>query len=251
MNWKGKTALVTGAASGMGLLFCRRFAQYGGRVVMIDADRRALKQKAAEIRSRHPDQVLEVPCDVRDYAQVEKACQRAVRRFQTVDVLVQFAGGAELRVFSIADQEFPDVPMDVYDWSIDVNLRGVLYFDHAVMGIMRKDRKGVIIHVGSVTGEEGSKSNCAYAASKSAVMNGLTKSMALYGAQYGIRCNCVTPGPVLTRTDMSHMKTLVGRAARPQEIVDLIFYLISDKAQYVTGDNIVIDGGRHVLKNKQ
>ena len=82
-------------------------------------------------------------------------------------------------------------------------------------------------------------------------MNGLTKSLALVGAPYGVRCCCVSPGPGLTRDAMANMKTLLGRAAEPQEIVDLIMYLASDKAAFITGENILIDGGRFIMKNKE
>ena len=84
----------------------------------------------------------------------------------------------------------------------------------------------------------------AYPTAKSGIMGGLTKSLAIYGAQHNIRAVCVTPGPVLTRPDMANMKTLLGRAADPQEIVDFIMYLASDKAAFITGSNHVIDGGR-------
>ena len=81
-------------------------------------------------------------------------------------------------------------------------------------------------------------------------MNGLTKSVALYGGKYGVRCVCVAPGPVLTRPGMASMKTLVGRAAEPQEIVDMIIYLAGEKAAFVTGVNILMDGGRNIMRNK-
>ena len=81
-------------------------------------------------------------------------------------------------------------------------------------------------------------------------MNGLTKSLALVGAPYGVRCCCVSPGPVLTRPGMADMKTLLGRAADPQEIVDLVLFLASEKAAFITGEDILIDGGRLIMKNK-
>ena len=155
-----------------------------------------------------------------------------------------------MRMLNVYGTEFPVTPIEVYDWGIDVNLKGQFYFDHAVLKQMREQRSGVIINIGSITGEEGCDSNIAYSASKSAAMNGLTKSVALYGGKYGIRCVCVSPGPVLTRPGMAAMKTLIGRAAEPNEIVDMILYLASDKAAFVTGTNILMDGGRNVLRNK-
>ena len=81
-------------------------------------------------------------------------------------------------------------------------------------------------------------------------MNGLTKSVALYGGKYGIRCVCVSPGPVMTRPGMATMKTLIGRGAETQEIVDLMLYLASEKGAFITGTDILIDGGRNILRNK-
>ena len=87
-----------------------------------------------------------------------------------------------------------------------------------------------------------------YPTSKAALMFGLTKSIAQYGSRYGIRCVCVSPGPVLTRPAMANMKTLLGRAAEPQEIIDLILFIASEKGQFINGENIMIDGGRNVMK---
>ena len=92
--------------------------------------------------------------------------------------------------------------------------------------------------------------NIAYSASKSALMKGMTKSIAMAGAPYNVRCICVSPGPVLTRQAMSHMKTLIGRAAEPQELVDFILFATSDKGAFMTGTDYLIDGGRNVLRNK-
>jgi 3-oxoacyl-[acyl-carrier protein] reductase len=78
-------------------------------------------------------------------------------------------------------------------------------------------------------------------------MYGLTKSIAQYGAKFNIRCVCVSPGPVLTRPEMAGMRTLLGRAAEPQEIVDLCLFLASEKGQFINGENIMIDGGRNVM----
>ena len=78
-------------------------------------------------------------------------------------------------------------------------------------------------------------------------MYGLTKSVAQYGAEYNIRCVCVSPGPVLTRPGMAGMKTLMGRAAEPQEIIDLCLFIASDKGQFINGENIMIDGGRAAM----
>ncbi len=244
MDFKGKTAISTGAASGMGLLFAQNWADLGGNVVMCDVNEEALNEKVEEINSKNGGRAIGVICDVRDYEQVCNARDKAVEAFGSIDVMCNFAGGAETRMLR-ASGEFPDVPIEVFDWGIDVNLKGQFYFDHAVMKQMREQRSGLIINIGSITGAEGCATNVAYSTSKSGAMGGLTKSLAQYGAKYGIRCVCVSPGPVLTRAAMANMPTLMGRAAEPQEIIDLVLFLASDKGQFINGENILIDGGRN------
>lgn len=249
MNFQNQVALVTGAASGMGLLFCQKFVEHGGCAVLVDCNEEAVGASAKEIEASHPGRALAVTCDVRSYEQVAAARDAAVAKFGRIDVLVNFAGGAEMRICH-ASGEFPDVPIEVYDFGIDVNLKGQFYFDHAVMKQMREQKSGVIVNIGSITGEEGCAFNVAYATSKSGAMNGLTKSLAIYGSQYGIRCVCVSPGPVLTRPGMATMKTALGRAAAPEEIVNMILYVASEEGAFLDGVNILMDGGRNILRNK-
>ena len=250
MEFQNKTALVTGAASGMALLFCQCFVKEGGNAVMADVNEEALKEKVDEINKEYPGRAIGVKCDVTNYESVTACRDKAVEVFGSIDVLVNLAGGAELRVLGVENNVFHEVPIEVYDWGLDVNLKGQFYFCHSVMAQMAKQKSGVIINIGSVTGEEGDGGNVAYSTSKSAAMNGLTKSVALAGGAYNVRCVCVAPGPVLTRAAMANMKTMMGRAAEPQEMVDLMMYLASDKAAFITGINILADGGRTLLRNK-
>lgn len=242
-----KTALVTGAGSGLGFLFSKCFAELGGKVLLVDINEDSLKDRTNEINAIKPDSAAYSVCDVRNYDQVCAARDTAVEKFGSIDVLVNFAGGAEIRMCNVSGKELPDVPIEVYDWGIDVNLKGQMYFDHAVLKQMREQKSGVIINIGSITGEEGCSGNMAYASSKSAAMNGLTKSIAKYGAKYNIRCCCVSPGPVLTRPGMAAMRTALGRAAEPQELVDLVLFVASDRSAFLTGVNILSDGGRNIL----
>ena len=246
MDFKGKTAISTGAASGMGLLFARNFADLGGNVVMCDVNDAALYEKVSEINENGKGKAIGVICDVRDYAQVCAVRDKAVSEFGSIDVLVNFAGGTARRILNVERElEFPDVPIDVFDWGIDVNLKGPFYFAHAVLKQMRKQNSGLIVNIGSITGAEGDGAGMDYPTAKAGLMFGLTKSVAQYGSKYNIRCVCVSPGPVLTRADMAKMGTLLGRAAQPQEIIDLILFIASEKGQFINGENIMIDGGRN------
>ena len=251
MNFENKVAISTGAASGMGLLFAENFADLGGNVLLCDVNEAVLFQKVDAINQKGKGRAVGVICDVRDYAQVCAARDRAVAEFGRIDIMANFAGGAATRMCGVDHSEhpeFPDVPMEVFDWGIDVNLKGPFYFAHAVLAQMRTQKSGLIINIGSISGAEGDYYGMDYPTSKAGLMYGLTKSIAQFGSKYGIRCVCVSPGPVLTRAAMVNMKTLLGRAAEPQEIVDLCLFLASDKGQFINGENIMIDGGRNAMK---
>ena len=250
MNFTNKVAISTGAASGMGLLFAENIASLGGNVVLCDINEEVLAEKVNAINEKGNGRAVGVVCDVRDYAQVCHARDVAVKEFGRIDIMANFAGGTAVRMLKVdreAHPEFPDVPIDVYDWGIDVNLKGPFYFAHAVLKQMRKQKSGLIINIGSITGAEGDGYGMDYPTSKAALMYGLTKSIAQFGAKHGIRCVCVSPGPVLTRAAMASMKTPLGRAAEPQEIIDLCLFIASDKGQFINGENIMIDGGRNAM----
>ena len=253
MSFAGQVAISTGAASGMGLLFAENFAALGGNVVMCDVNEEVLVEKVAAINEKGQGKAIGIICDVRDYAQVCAARDRAVEEFGRIDIVANFAGGTAVRMCKVDREkypEFPDIPIDVYDWGIDVNLKGPFYFAHAVLKQMREQNSGLIINIGSITGAEGSSVGLDYATSKAGLMYGLTKSIAQFGSKYGIRCVCVSPGPVLTRAAMASMKTMLGRAAEPQEIIDLILFIASEKGQFINGENIMIDGGRNAMTRR-
>ncbi len=251
MDFNNKTAIVTGAASGMGLVFSKSFAELGGNVVMVDVNKERLDECVDEVNAIGKGKAIGVICDVRHYDEVENVCNEAERVFGAIDVMVNFAGGTARRMLNAGwDAEYPDVPIEVYDWGIDVNLKGPFYFAHAVLKKMRKNKSGLIVNIGSITGAEGSGNGPDYATSKAGIMYGLTKSVAQYGSKYNIRCVCVAPGPVLTRANMADMPTLMGRAAEPQEIVDLVLFLASDKGQFINGETILIDGGRNAMQRR-
>ena len=241
MTFEGGTALISGAASGMGRLSARKLVEAGARVALMDVDAEAVVAVTEEIRAAGGE-AIGVHADVRCYEQVERAANAAMEAFGRIDILLNFAGGAETRVMN-CPKPFHELPIDVIDWGLDVNLKGAVYCCRAVLGTMIRQKRGVIINLGSVTGVEGSAGAVNYSAAKSGII-GLTKALALCGAPHGVRVCCVSPGPVLTRPGMANMKTRLGRAAEPIEVVDLILYLCSDKAAFITGSNHMIDGGR-------
>ena len=247
-DFSDKVLVATGAASGMGLLTCQKFCELGGAAVLTDINEEALDAAVKSITERG-GKAIGVLCDVRKYDEVMAACKAAKDTFGSLDVVLNTAGGAEMRMLNQTGRFF-EVPIEVFDWGIDVNLKGQLYFCHAAMKIMSEQKSGVIINLGSITGLEGSPTNIAYSTAKSAAMNGLTKSVAQAGAPYDVRCVCVAPGPVLTRPGMANMRTAVGFAAEPIEIVEMFLYLASPMARSVTGTTILMDGGRSIMFDK-
>ncbi|MCK6487439.1 MAG: SDR family oxidoreductase [Planctomycetes bacterium] len=236
-----QVAIITGAASGMGLLAARRLLAAGAAVLLVDANQEAVTAAVAGC-AEAGGRAVAVVADVRRYDQVEQAAAQALQRFGRIDLLLNVAGGAETRVLGLP-LPFHELPVEAIDWGLDVNLKGPVYFSRAVLPAMIARKRGVIINLGSVTGMEGAAGAACYSAAKSGLI-GFTKSLALCGAPHGVRACCVTPGPVLTRPGMAAMKTRLGRAAEPQEVVDLILFLCSERAAFITGSNHVIDGGR-------
>lgn len=245
MRFEGKVAVVTGSTSGIGKLCAESLAREGAAVMLTGTNEERLNNAVTGIVS-DGGRAAGMIADVRRYDEVEQVCTKAVELFGKIDILVCCAGGASSRIFGV-NKEFHEYPVELLDWGIDVNLKGPLYFARACMAHMVRQKSGVIILLGSITGEEGTDNAIDYAASKSALMNGALKSLAQCGAPHGIRVCTVSPGPVLTREAMGRMKTLLGRAAQPQEIVDLMLYMASEQASFITGANVMIDGGRSCM----
>lgn len=246
MDFLNRTAMITGGGSGMGALAGEKLAEQGANVALLDVNENALNSVAEKIRAAG-GKVLTLKVDIRNYAEVEAAEKKIVETFGSLDILLNCAGGMSGRCCNDYTS-FEKLPIEVIDWGLDVNLRGAIYCCRAVLAGMMERKRGVIINFGSVTGEEGGNGpSLDYSAEKSA-MKGMTKSLAILGAPHNVRSCCVIPGPVLTRPGMANMKTLLGRAAEPIELVDFILYLCSDKAAFITGSSHVIDGGRLLVR---
>ena len=246
MRFENRTAIITGAASGMGLCASQEMAKEGAIVYMVDVNEARVTELAQEIVSAG-GHAVPCPCDVRDFDQIQAVVNKCLTDEGHVDIVINFAGGFPARMCGCKDGAFIHTPLDVLDWGIAVNFRAPMLFARAVMEPMMNQKKGVIINIGSVDGETGGAVD--YAAEKSGLTYGLPKALARIGAPYGVRCCAVSPGPVLTRAAMSGMKTALGRAAEPIEIVKLVMYLCSDDAAFITGTNYNIEGGRVLLNN--
>lgn len=238
LEFSGKTAIITGAASGMGEVTVRMLVERGANVMMLDVNEKRLRELESELGEHVCGRVT----DVRKYEELEAAVQATVERFGRVDITVSYAGGSAGRVCKDF-HDFNDLSLQTIDWGIDVNFRAPIYLAHCVYNRMREQGGGVIINIGSIDGVTGARGAADYSAAKSGLI-GFTKSIAQMGAKHGIRCCCVSPGPVLTRENMANMRTPMLRAGKPEEIVNVVLFLCSDKASFITGVNYLVDGGR-------
>ena len=243
-TFAGKTAVISGAASGMGLCTSRTLAEAGTTVFMCDINGDGVRKAAEEINAWDKGKAYAVEMDVRKFGDCERSAALAIEKTGRIDLLICYAGGNEARCCS-SYKPLYEQPQEVIDWGLDTNLRGSVYLSRACMPYMIKAKSGVIVTLGSVTGFEGD-SYSTYCITKGG--NGrLALSLAKAGAPYGVRAFCVAPGPVLTRPAMAKMRTALGFASEPQEVVDYILYMASPKGRSITGETYVIDAGRLVL----
>lgn len=243
-TFAGKTAVITGAASGMGLCTSRTLADAGATVFMVDINGEGVRKYADEINKLGKGKAFPVEADVRKFEDAERSAALAMEKTGKIDLLINFAGGNESRCCGSYMPLYKQ-PKEVIDWGVDVNLRGPIYFSRACMPYMVNAKSGVIVTLGSVTGFEGD-SGSTYGVTK-AGLDRLALSLAMAGAPHGVRAFCVAPGPVLTRPAMANMKTALGFASQPQEVVDFILYMASPKGRSITGTTHIIDAGRLVL----
>jgi NAD(P)-dependent dehydrogenase (short-subunit alcohol dehydrogenase family) len=246
MRLKGKVALISGGARGMGASEALLFAREGARVVIgdiLDAEGQAV---AANIVA-HGGEALFVRLDVTDEGDWDRAVSRTVERFGKLDILVNNAGvGGGSRI--------EDTTVKEWDHVMDVNAKGVFLGTRAAIPAMRRAGGGSIINISSQLGLVGTDiSSPQYQASKGAVRL-LTKTTAMQYARDRIRANSVHPGPIVTamterrRADPEHYKLMLsriplGRFGEPDEVAYGVLYLASDESTFVTGSELVIDGG--------
>ena len=236
-EYKGRVAIVTGAASGMGLCLSRKICAAGGVAVMCDIDGGALDRAVSVINSVGVGHAWPCVADVRKFADAERAASFAIEKEGRLDLLVTFAGGYEPRMCNSV-MPFYEQPVEVIDWGLDVNLKGAVYFARACMPYMVKAGLGRSVHRPVSVALEPR-----HGTAKSGLFN-FVKGLAQAGARHGVRAFCVTPGPVMTRPSMAGMKTLLGHAAETEELVDFILFLSSDSCRCITGSNHVMDCGR-------
>ncbi|OKO68712.1 SDR family oxidoreductase [Bradyrhizobium sp. NAS96.2] len=238
-----KVALVTGAARGIGLAAAKRFLADGWRVALLDIEDELLRAAVAALKQ--PDDTLALTCDVSDADGVTKAITAITGRFGRLDALVNNAGTA---VFA------PVLETSDADWNriMAVNLTGPFLCTKAAAPVMREHGGGAIVNITSISAVRASTLRSAYGTSKAGLAH-LTKQLAVELASLGIRVNGVAPGPVETamakavhtpeiRADY-HDAIPLNRYGLEEELAEAIFFLCSDRASYITGQILAVDGG--------
>jgi 3-oxoacyl-[acyl-carrier protein] reductase len=243
MDLAGKTAVVTGAARGIGREIAGRLADAGAALAMVDVVEESVVQAAAEV-ARGGNAARGYRCDVSSFDDAAELGNRIVADFGRVDVLVNNAGITRDKLL---------LRMTADDWGqvIAVNLTGAFNVTKALAPAMLKQRGGSIVNIASVVGQMGNAGQANYAASKAGLI-GLTKSLAKEFAARGVRVNAIAPGFIRTAmTDalaedvQNQMKQAIplGRFGEPADVADVVLFLASDLAGYVTGQVINCDGG--------
>jgi len=257
---RDRIAVVTGAAQGLGEAIAHRLAREGAHVGVADINFEGVQKVAADIEATTDRRAIPIKADVTDETQVERMVARMVEEFGRLDIMVANAG-------IIQAYDIVDFPADVWRKIIEVNLTGYFLCAKHAARVMREQRSGVIIQINSKSGKKGSFRNSAYAASKFGGI-GLTQSIALDLAPYGVRVNAVCPGNLLDsplwvnslyemyarRLGMTpeevrkHYLAQVplGRGCTYEDVCNVVVFLASDQSSYMTGQAINVTGGQEM-----
>ena len=251
MKLAGKVAIVTGSARGIGKAIALRFASEGATIVVDDIRMKQARQTAEEINSQG-GKAIAIKADVSIRAEVDNLVKTTLEKFKAIHILVNNAG---------ISRPVPLLQMTEEDWDdvLAVNLKGVFNCTQAVLGHMEKQRYGKIINISSMAGLGVTDVRLtSYSSAKAGVIQ-LTKVSAVEGGPYGINVNCIAPGLIMTELSKTFGKdaqkfieertkeSVLNRAGSTDEVASLALFLASEESNFLTGQTIRCDGGRHDL----
>ena len=234
-----RVAIVTGTASGIGKGIALRFAADGAAVAGLDIAFDKAEQTAAEIEASG-GKTIAMDVDVTKYPVVKAAVNDVMERLGQVDILVNCAG-------AYRQAEFKDLEAEAWKWILDLNINGTLNCTHAVINHMVERKYGRIINIASIAAEVGIRRMADYSASKGAIIS-FTKALAMEVGPHNITVNSVSPGAILVnnaQTDYENRGIYLPRnGGYPTDVAAAVSFLASDDAAYVTGADLIVDGGR-------
>lgn len=251
----GKTIVLTGAAGNLGSKYVEGFSQAGANVVLADINFQESKKIEKRIEKKYGTDALSVKVDLTDPRSIKDMVTKISKKYSKIDVLINnaaYQGNSKIR-----SEGFEGLDLKTWNKAIDVNLTGVFLLCQEIGKIMIKQKNGNVINISStygivgadqrIYGKSGQNSAAFYAVTKSAILN-LTRYLASYWNRTGIRVNTFSPGGVENKQDRNFVKrysekTMIGRMAKKDEYVGALVFLASDASSYMTGSNLIIDGG--------
>ncbi|RZD39173.1 MAG: short-chain dehydrogenase [Thaumarchaeota archaeon] len=251
----GRIVIITGAAGNLGSKYAEGLTQAGANVVLADIDYATCKQLGKQLENKYSIKNLAIKLDLNDKSSIENMVSKTMKQFSKIDILINnaaYQGNSKSRKI-----KFENFPLNEWNKAVSVNLTGVFLTCQEVGKIMVKQKYGNIINISStyglvapdqrIYGTSGQNAAAFYSATKAALVN-LTRYLASYWNRSGIRVNSLSPGGVENSQESNFIKkysekTMLGRMANKNEYVGAIIFLSSDASSYMTGSNLIVDGG--------
>lgn len=233
-----RNIIVTGGSRGIGAAIIKKFAQNGDRVLL---NYNKSDCEAEQIKAEYPNNIFLYKADVSNYNDIKAMCDYSINKFGRIDVLINNAGISQIKPFA-------DITEEDWDNMMNVNLKGVYNCTKGVIDNMIHNKQGKIINISSIWGEVGGSCEVHYSASKAGII-GFTKALAKEMGLSNIQVNCVSPG--IIETDMNSMHDLeelkkdvpLNKIGTPEDIANIVYFLASEDANYITGQVISVNGG--------
>tara|TARA_Y100001936_G_C15991029_1_gene622318 strand:- start:190 stop:1020 length:831 start_codon:yes stop_codon:yes gene_type:complete len=259
---EGRNIVITGASGLLGSQYANTLSSAGANIILLDVDTAKNEKLKSALVKKYKNKISAYTVDISDQTEVNKTSKKIIKDFKNIDGLINNAAYTSKGAKEKSDNafgSFENFPIDIWQKSLDINLSGVFFCSQAFGKIMAKQGKGVIVNIAStyglvgadqrIYGKSGLNLPISYAATKGAIVN-FTRYLAAYWHGKNIRVNTLSPGGVMDKTYQEKTfikkyseKTILGRMANKDEYNGAMLFLISDASSYMTGANLVVDGG--------
>lgn len=243
LELENKVVMVTGAGGAIGREMCKQFAEAGADIAVLDISEENAKQTAAVVEEIGRKAFVGI-CDIRDSKRIKEIVEEVEQKLGVVDVLVNNAGGAAGMIGKLS--RFVDAEEETLRYIVELNLFGTMYCTKAVLPGMIRKKYGKIINIASISGVCGIVDRVDYSAAKGGIIS-MTKALAMEVGEFNICVNAISPGNIMRDGVVRYGGTFIGpkgRTGEPKDVANMAVYLASAKADYITGQNYCVDGGR-------